>query len=116
MVSKKVVISTSNFLTGKFISRHALWSQLFGLCDLSAQKRNAKNWLMWVKILTQAYVLGEENYITNYLCWSFCYVDTYAKQKHPRCKKSEAKGPSCLLATHNVRSITYKFQKVQSSH
>ena len=27
---------------GKFFSRHALWSQFFGLCNLGAQKHNAK--------------------------------------------------------------------------
>ena len=64
-------------------------------------------------------------------------VITYAKQKHPRCKKRKAKSEapvssysymrlkslilvaakaqlSCLLATENVRSITDNFQKVQS--
>ena len=57
-------------------------------------------------------------------------------KKHPRCKKSEAKseapvsfysymrlkslicgggqGPTELFGSNNVRSITYKFQKIQS--
>ena len=43
MVSNTIVILLLALLElGKFFSRHALWSQLFGLCDLGAQKRNAK--------------------------------------------------------------------------
>ena len=64
------------------------------------------------------------------------YIIIIAKQKHPRCKKSEAKseapvsfysymrlkslisgggqGPTELFVSNNVRSITYKFQKIRS--
>ena len=47
MVSNTIIIGLALFELGKFFSRHSLWSQFFGLCDLGVQKRNA--WLMWVK-------------------------------------------------------------------
>ena len=41
-VSYFIIIGLALLELGKFFSRHALWSQFFGLCDLGAQKRNAK--------------------------------------------------------------------------
>ena len=42
MVSNTIVILLLLLELENFFSRHTLWSQLFGLCDLGAQKRNAK--------------------------------------------------------------------------
>ena len=36
-----IIIGLELLELGKFFSRHALWSQFFGLCDLDAQKHNA---------------------------------------------------------------------------
>ena len=42
MVSYLIIIGPVLLKLGKFFSRHALWSQFFGLYDLGAQKHNAK--------------------------------------------------------------------------
>ena len=53
MVSNTMVIGLAFLELGKFFSWHALWSQFFGLCDLGAQKRNAKKLSYAVKGIFQ---------------------------------------------------------------
>ena len=44
-----IIIGLVLLKLGKFFLMHALWSQVFGLCDLGAQNAMPKNWLMRVK-------------------------------------------------------------------